>query len=293
MPQAICRYMGLALVIAAFFSVFTAGSSRAAPPAWFSGGEVLSYNVSYKMGFFDISAGQAEIRYAPEAKGAGYTLTSRVWNLDGVRGLIQMRDRITAVGVHTPEEAFLSQSYNLRLNENDYRADKLVTFDREGAKVSYKNRRAPHEPPHVQTLKLNARDLFSALYSLRMSVVAPTPGKVYTLPILELDRAMTLNVKVIGQERVDTPAGSFDALHVQPVSTGGPKGRTKDKLHIWVSNDDRRMPLRIELRMALGAFTGELAGYCGLDAPSRAPKDLPLTGEINMKREALPHANPL
>lgn len=293
MPRAICQYMGLRLVFAVFLAALVTPLAQAASPEWFRQGEVLSYNVSYKMGFFDISAGQAEIRYAPNTEGTNYTLTSRVWNLDGVRGLIQMRDRITAVGEHIPEEVFLSTSYNLRLNENDYRADKLVTFDRENAKVSYKNRRALHEPPHVQTLDLNARDLFSALYSLRMSVVAPTPSKVYTLPILELDRAMTLNVKVIGQERVDTPAGSFDALHVQPVSTGGPKGRTKDKLHIWVSNDDRRMPLRIELRMALGAFTGELVNYGGLNTPSRAPKDLPLTGEINMKRETLPHANPL
>jgi hypothetical protein len=261
-------------------------------PAWMTSGEVLAFDVSYKMGPLDIRAGRAELRLDPQSP-EGYRLTARAWNLDGVRSLIQMRDRIVAEGTHQPPQMFLTHHYHVTLNENDYRADKVVTFDRVAATSTYTNRRAPAEPPKVQPLADYGRDLFSALYHLRATVLEPAPGNVYTLPVRELDRAMTLHVHVLGRGEIRTKAGRFKALHVQPVTQDGPEGRRKDRLHIWVTDDERRMPLRIEIRMALGAFTGELAGFGGLDAASRAPKDLPLTGEIRMQREALPHANPL
>lgn len=290
MPERPVRMIAKALFTLAI-TLCSWGQSAVADD-WYQAGEVLTFNVSYRMGFFDISAGQAELHYAPGTDHR-YTLTARAWNRDGVKGIIQMRDRIVAKGQHGSAQSFLTDTYTLRLNENDYKADKLVIFDRKNATTSYTNRRAPNEPAKVQPLKDHARDLFSALYSLRMSAVETDTGKVYTLPIRELDRALTLQVKVLGHERLETKAGTFNALHVQPVTMDGPDGRKKDRLHIWVTDDARHMPLRIELRMALGAFTGELASYGGLNTPSRAPEDLPLSGDVTMTKEVLPHANPL
>jgi len=46
---------------------------------------------------------------------------------------------------------------------------------------------------------------------------------------------------------------------------GGVFEKTKDaKIHIWVTADERRIPVRIKSKVAIGSFIGELTSATGL-----------------------------
>jgi hypothetical protein len=70
-----------------------------------------------------------------------------------------------------------------------------------------------------------------------------------------------LTVDVLAQEKVKVPAGTFDCLKVKPeVSLNGVK-ETKGQMIIWVTNDDRKMPVKIQSEIPLGKVNAVLTKF--------------------------------
>ena len=262
-----------------------AGAESVPLPAWATTPERLTYRVTW----WGIEAGQAELFHQPQ-KG-GYTLVARAWTTDGAANLFSMRDRLRAEGAHRPA-LFLPTQFSVRLNENDYRADKTLAYDRAAKKATYRNHREPATASKAFDIDPLTRDLYSALYFLRAHIKNPQPGDVYTLPIQDLDRPMTLHLKVLERAEMETFVGKVKALHVQPVLDGKKEGRQKDRVHIWVTDDDRRLPVKIQVRLALGSFTATLQAVGDGASPSAAPDGLPLDGDITLEPRKRSHADP-
>jgi hypothetical protein len=262
-----------------------AGAESLLLPAWATTAERLTYRVTW----WGMEAGHAELFHQPG--NGGYTLVARAWTTDGAANLFSMRDRLRAEGTHRPA-LFLPTRFSVRLNENDYRADKTLTYDRAARKATYRNHREPPATAKDFDIDTQTRDLYSALYSLRASAKEPKPEAVYTLPVQDLDRPMTLHLKVLERVRLDTVLGQVETLHVQPVLDGKKEGRQKDRVHIWVTDDDRRLPVKIQVRLALGSFTATLQAVGDGASPSEAPAELPLDGDITLEPRKRPHADP-
>jgi len=64
-------------------------------------------------------------------------------------------------------------------------------------------------------------------------------------------------VEVQAREKVQTPLGTFDALRVEPKVFGGLLKR-KGRLFIWLSADERQLPVRIKATISAGSITGTL-----------------------------------
>ncbi len=70
-----------------------------------------------------------------------------------------------------------------------------------------------------------------------------------------------VGVRVMRRERITTQAGTFDALVIRPViKTSGMLSEAR-KTEVWLSDDARRMVLRVRSELPFGSVTMDLSGY--------------------------------
>lgn len=240
---------------------------------WFTGGETLVYDVSLG----GMKAGKAELNYLVRPD-RSYTITIRAWTSGFMKTLFNMRDRIVADGKHSDKNAFYSTVYNTFMNESHYKARRQTSYDRKKGQIVYRNLR--EEPVQDVTFPLfeGTRDIVSAMYSLRQAVDSIKVGETYSLPVFDVRRGYTMNVKITGREKVVTKVGEFMA-YVAKVQFVGEK-ETTENVTVWVSDDINRWPVKINRKMAVGSFTATLRATGGADMEISAPEELPRAGDI-------------
>lgn len=99
-------------------------------------------------------------------------------------------------------------------------------------------------------------DSLSSVYYIRtldLSAAAPVELNVFSR------RLHTLRIEVQGRETVSTPAGTFRTIRVEPKSEGegGLIGKGKN-LVLWLTDDDRKMPVQIRSKLKVGTLIGKL-----------------------------------
>ena len=68
-----------------------------------------------------------------------------------------------------------------------------------------------------------------------------------------------VGVNITGKESINVSAGSFDCLKVEPISSDGvPLLKNNGELRVWLSNDDIKMPVKIEMKTNVGTIVMKL-----------------------------------
>jgi len=68
-----------------------------------------------------------------------------------------------------------------------------------------------------------------------------------------------VGVNITGKEFLSVSAGSFDCLKVEPVSSDGiPLLKNNGELRVWLSNDDIKIPVKIEMKTNVGTMVMKL-----------------------------------
>jgi Protein of unknown function (DUF3108) len=78
---------------------------------------------------------------------------------------------------------------------------------------------------------------------------------------------------VVRRERISTPLGEFDAFRISPSVQYLSNGKISDKVHdttLWVSADERRLPLRVEAAVFIGSVRIDLVKVANGPAPEQA-----------------------
>ncbi len=100
------------------------------------------------------------------------------------------------------------------------------------------------------------QDLFSALYSARRKEFFP--GADYRSMVGDNDKVKEIEIRVGKSETVQTPAGSFKAWKVDTISLVGGLFRHGGQLRIWVTADEKKVPVQLEVKVNLGTVVGKL-----------------------------------
>jgi hypothetical protein len=100
------------------------------------------------------------------------------------------------------------------------------------------------------------KDLFSALYSVRRSEIAA--GTVRRVLVGDNEKVKEVEVRVGATERVRTPSGVYDAMRVNTVAVLGGLFQDGGQFILWLSADERRIPVKFEAKVGIGKVTGTL-----------------------------------
>ena len=87
------------------------------------------------------------------------------------------------------------------------------------------------------------------------------PGKTYTFDVFSGGNRYVFAFKVLGRERLETALGSFDTLRIEPSVVWLSEGSFRSEASqttIWVTDDARHLPVRIESAVYIGAIRADL-----------------------------------
>jgi len=79
-----------------------------------------------------------------------------------------------------------------------------------------------------------------------------------------------LVVKLLGRQELEVGAGTFRSLVVEPLVKEGGLFKSEGRIVIWLTDDDLKMPIRVNTKVVIGSIDVELREYSGLSGPVKA-----------------------
>jgi len=99
----------------------------------------------------------------------------------------------------------------------------------------------------------------SFLYFIR--TVPLEVGQTYTFDRYFRPDRNPVKIVVLRKERVEVPAGTFDAIVIRPIIKSKGIFSDKGEAQIWLSDDDRRMMLQMKSKLSFGSLNLYLKSY--------------------------------
>jgi hypothetical protein len=252
--------MGMVAFLLALMAAASAPACNQAPllAVRFTPGEQLRYKLDVlgaDVGTFDVSLeapqGADRQRAALVARSRAKTSAFVSTNLGRYEAFIStlLRPDLTAVSFR--EE--LDEGNNHRSLEVDFpsRSGKLQ------AKSTFNGRPDSLDLPASPL----ARDLLSAFFLLRalpLKTGTPVCAEVYAAR-----KMWTLAGAVGPREQIETPLGKFNVVRIDTTATRLDDANVKRAAHVWVTDDDRRLPL-----VAVGEVRGKTIRATLVEAPA-------------------------
>lgn len=156
------------------------------------------------------------------------------------------------------------------LHEGEWRRRQEAVFTRNPARVRYAetNPADPNSTPAVTEGQALAwqQDIVSAVYYAR-TLALPEDGSEVVVPINDEGKPYQIGVAMLGRARVKTPAGEFAAIAVDGRIFNGRFSRKEGRLTVWLSDDERRVPVKAQVKLAAGTVTFQLEAFTVGDQP--------------------------
>ncbi|MCL2485775.1 MAG: DUF3108 domain-containing protein [Endomicrobia bacterium] len=101
------------------------------------------------------------------------------------------------------------------------------------------------------------QDVMTALYYMR--TLDLKVGESYTLEAHSGDMSWALAVNVLREEKIKVPAGEFKCLVLEPfVRENAGIMKTSGQMLVWVTNDERKIPVHLRVKIPIGAAIATL-----------------------------------
>ena len=213
----------------------------------FSPGETLTYDVSWSS---TLTAGAATLSVKDKKPSYGSDAYYIVAEGRPTPLLSKLYDLYYKADTLLDVYSLLPQRASIYTEEGKRSRLKVTTFDQAARKAQYE----------VQTRTLVKKELaipaysqdgLAALYVLR--AIALKPDDKFSMPICDAGEAYTVQITVGGVETVKTGIGDVRAWKITPVVPANNAGGAK-RLSLWLSDDPRRLPVRMQAQLAIGSF---------------------------------------
>jgi hypothetical protein len=212
----------------------------------FADGETLVYTIAW----LKIEGGGMTLKTAHEMTSDGVpmhriTLTAR--SNDYVSKFYPVRDLYET---WVDARDFQPLRFEKHAREGRYESDEVEEFDLARKIGSWRDDRTPL-PDRIQ-------DIISSFYFLRSQPL--TVGTDVRVDMFSRGKVYKLRAAVLDKEKVETEAGVFDAIKVQPQlrENETAEDRNRGRLFLWFSDDERRLPVMAKTEMPIGSVTARL-----------------------------------
>ncbi|MCM4150545.1 DUF3108 domain-containing protein [Arenibacter sp. N53] len=152
-----------------------------------------------------------------------------------------------------------------KIDEGGYTKDIEVNFDH-NKDIAVLNDKKKDKKFNF-TIQEGIQDLVSAFYFLRNNykVEELVEGESIELNLLyDDDGVFKFKLKYLGMEVLKTKYGKVECLRFRPYVQSGRVFKEQESLSLWVSNDNNRIPVRIQADLSVGSIKADLDGYNGL-----------------------------
>ncbi len=235
----------------------------------FESGEKLTYSIYYNLNFIWIRAGEVEFTIFDEgdyyqAKAVGSTISTFEWfvKVHDVYECSLTKDDLKPI--HTIRD--IHEGNYTKYTEGRYDYDKDLVFvevtDRHGKKKNV-----------TYDIENCAQDILSLAYQARgLDYGSMQMGQqVKARMILDDDPIYNIQFAYEGLEEIKVKKlGKAECTRLSPRLFNNSVFSEKDKMNIWVSNDQNRIPLMLETAISVGSIKVVLKSYERLKYPLEA-----------------------
>jgi len=220
----------------------------------FSPGEQLTFEVRWSF----IPAGRAVLEILPveEVNGENafhFVMTSETYPLIDI--FYKVRDRIDSY-----TDTCMTHSFKYKKSKRGTSTKEVeVIFNWKKGTARYSESGQKGQEISIMP---GSFDPLSVFYAFRLHSLYQ--GKKIETPVTDGKKCVIGKATVIKKEKIKINGKLYDTYLVEPElkHLGGVFEKTEDaKLRIWVSADDKKIPLRIESRLIVGSFIAELTSY--------------------------------
>ena len=127
-----------------------------------------------------------------------------------------------------------------------------AVFDHETRKVIWREK-SPNPQGGAFDFEEPIQDVLTAIYYLRTQKLEV--GKSFEVPVTDAGKVFRLAVTSKEEKEIDTVLGKVKAIRIEPSMFGESSlVRTRGQFSIWITDDERRLPVRAQLKVELGTF---------------------------------------
>ena len=250
MKQSITVFFTIILGILTLSSISAAGEKRIP----YSPGEKMTLQVRWAF----IPAGEVQLETLPfemvnGVKSYHFAMTARTYPL--IDPFYKVRDRIDA---YADSDMTHSVLYKKRQDGKTHR-EVTVNFNWEKLEAQYSDLNSQIEPISISP---GSFDPLSIFYSFRLFELKA--GIKIDAPVTDGKKFVRGEATVLNKEKIYVTDKWYETYLVEPELKyiGGIFKKSKDaKLQIWVTADERRIPVRIKSKLVVGSFVAELVSY--------------------------------
>ncbi len=234
---------------------------RRIPNSSFGPGEHVEYRVHY--GFINAAEGSVDV--APTVYKVNDRPCFKV-NVDGrTVGAFNLVKRVRDTWrSYIDTAAILPQRFYLNLQEGDYRKEENIIFNHANNTVKTPDRtdRELFQVPD------NVHDVISGYFYLRtIDFSKMAVGQTINVPTFFDGITFQTKVKYQGRDQIRTRFGKLNVLRINPLGVDAKFFQGDEPIKIWVSDDVNKVPVRVQVQLAVGSLDVDIKQYSGLKQP--------------------------
>ena len=251
------RVVGLATVLA-FVLSFAFAQERPRTPLPFERGEELIYQAELTRGLLrGVDVAEFHFKSIPEnvARGAGDPVVLHLTGDVFSKGLFP---RIAGFKFHQHVESKadvepFTALHTDKIEESGKRSRVLeAEFNHETRKVIWREK-SPNPQGGAFDFEEPIQDVLTVIYYLRTQKLEV--GKSFEVPVTDAGKVFRMAVTAKEEKEIDTVLGKVKAVRVEPALFGDSSlVRARGQLSIWITQDERHLPVRAQLKVDLGTF---------------------------------------
>ena len=232
----------------------------------FTAGEELTYKLYYNWNFIWLSAG--EVVFKVEDIGDQYKFTARGKTYSSYDWFFKADDYFESI---VDKATLLPILFKRDIKENKYRYYEKIEFDRNGNQLkSWTGKSESTAKLTNHQIQGCMRDVLAMVYAVRVQDFESLPnGSNFPINLFLDNKNYNLNIKYLGkreEKRIHT-MGKQRAYQLSPETIAGTVFKEKDRMNIWASADQNKIPLLIESPVSVGSVKAILIKHKGLKYP--------------------------
>lgn len=214
--------------------------------------EKLDFNVEWRL----ITAGKAQLEWnETPAPQAGWEVRLQLESVGFVSKLFKVEDEYTAL----LSPSLCARSVHILTHESSRQRESRAGF--EDRQAHYIERDLVHNSVLLSKeteVPACVHDIIGGLYFLR--TVNLDPGQSTLLPVSDGKKFVMARVEAQAREDLKVLAGSFKTVRYEILIFNGVLFQRSARLNIWLTDDRRRLPVQVRVRMpfTIGTITLQL-----------------------------------
>jgi len=253
----VLRALNVVALLACALAVISA-QEKPRTPLPFERGEELVYQVEFTRGLLrGVDVAEFHFKSIPEqvARGADDAVVLHLTGDVFSKGLFP---RIAGFKFrqHVESTADVEPFTVLHTDKNEESGKRSrvleAVFDHKAKKVIWREK-SPNPQAGTFDFTEPIQDVLTVIYYMRTQQLEV--GKSFAVPVTDAGKVFRLEVAAKEEKEIDTVLGKVKTVRIEPALFGDSAlVRARGQLSIWITKDDRRLPVRAQVKVELGTF---------------------------------------